>query len=157
MFPLLSSTPDAVAATHRPMARVTIALAAFLLLACTGPAKGEAAALVHAVDAYRRAPAEAKGQRGKAVGDVLCSDAKVCEAKAACVAAIDPTVRALVLKDEVAARVADLEKGALAPDSPEARALPGKLDEAEKLLQDGRAKMATCDARLTDLHIDFGV
>jgi hypothetical protein len=53
--------------------------------------------------------------------------------------------------------VTDLEKGALAKDSPEASALPGKLDEAEKLLQDGRAKMATCDARLTDLHIDFGV
>lgn len=139
------------------MARVTIGIAAFVLLACTGPGKAEASALVHAVDAYRRAPPESKAQRGKAVGDVLCTDAKVCDAKQACVAAIDPTVRALALKEEVAARVTDLEKGALAPNSPEASALPGKLDEAEKLLQDGRAKMATCDARLTDLHVEYGV
>ena len=139
------------------MARAKTALAAFLLFACTGPAKAEASALVHAVDAYRRAPPESKAQRGKAVGDALCTDAKVCDAKQACVAAIDPTVRALALKEEVAARVTDLEKGVLAKDSPEASALPGKLDEAEKLLQDGRAKMATCDARLTDLHVDFGV
>jgi hypothetical protein len=128
-----------------------------MLAACTGAGKHEAASLVSAVDAFRHAAGPAKATRGKVVADVPCSDAKVCDAKQACVAAIEPTVRALALKDEVAARVSDLEKGTLAKDSPEAQALPGKLDEAEKLLTDGRAKMQACDAKLTDLHIDFGV
>jgi hypothetical protein len=128
-----------------------------MLVGCTGAGKHEAASLVNAVDAFRHAPGSAKARQGKAVSDVPCSDTRVCGAKQACVAAIEPTVRALGLKDEVAARVSDIEKGILAKDSPEAQALPGKLDEAEKLLTDGRAKMQTCDAKLTDLHIDFGV
>jgi hypothetical protein len=135
-----------------------LAVLAPLLVSCTGAGKHEAASLVNAVDAFRHAPGgSAKAQRAKAVSDVPCSDTKVCDAKQACVAAIEPTVRALALKDEVAARVADIEKGTLAKDSPEAQALPGKLDEAEKLLTDGRARMQACDAKLTDLHIDFGV
>jgi hypothetical protein len=124
---------------------------------CTGAGKLEAASLVNAVDAYRHAPGPAKADRGKAVGDVPCTVTKVCEAKLACLAAIEPTVRAMALKDEVTARIAEIEKGTLAKDSPEAQALPGKLDEAERLLTDGRAKMQACDAKLTDLHIDFGV
>jgi len=132
-------------------------VAALLAPGCTGAGKHEAASLVSAVDEFRHAPGPAKAQRGQAVVDLHCSDAKVCDAKQACVAAIEPTVRALALKDEVTARVADLEKGTLAKDSPEAQALPGKLDEAEKLLTDGRAKMQACDSRLTDLHVDFGV
>jgi hypothetical protein len=138
------------------MERVVVAIA-FGVMACTAPAKREAAALVHAVDAYRRAPGEAKEARGKAVAGVACSDAQVCGAREACVAAIDPTLRGIALKDEVAARVGDIEKGALSADSPEAKELPGKLDEAERLLQDGRAKMGTCDARLLDLHVAYGV
>ncbi len=134
-----------------------LALGAPSLVACTGAGKHEAASLVNAVDAFRHAPGPAKALRGKAVSDLACSDAKVCDAKQACVAAIEPTVRALTLKDEVAARVAAIEKGTLAKDSPEAQALPGKLDEAEKLLTDGRARMQGCDAKLTDLHVDFGV
>jgi hypothetical protein len=134
-----------------------LVLATLASAACTGPGKHEAASLVNAVDAFRHATGPAKAQRGQAVADVQCSDAKVCEAKLACVAAIEPTVRALALKDEVTARVADIEKGTLAKDSPEAQALPGKLDEAERLLTDGRARMQVCDSRLTDLHVDFGV
>ncbi len=134
-----------------------VAIATLALMGCTGAGKHEAASLVSAVDAFRHAPGPAKAQRGQAVADVQCSDTKVCDAKQACVSAIEPTVRALALKDEVTARVADIEKGTLAKDSPEAQALPGKLDEAEKLLTDARAKMQVCDSRLTDLHVDFGV
>ena len=74
----------------------------------------------------------------------------------ACVAAIEPTSRALALKDEVAARLAEVEARRLAPDSPEARALPDKLDEAQRLLEEGRAHMADCDARLAALAVAFG-
>ena len=136
------------------MARPCLALV--LLLACTSAGKQQAVSLANAVDAYRHAPGSAKADRGKAVADVTCSEPKVCAAKQACVAAIDPTVRALALKDEVTARIADIEKGVLAKDSPEAQALPGKLNEAERLLKDGRGKMDDCDSKLVQLQSEYG-
>jgi hypothetical protein len=139
------------------VAELSVALIAIAsLVACDAAARRESAALGRAVDAYRQAPASAKAERGKAVGAVECSEAKVCEARDACVAAIDPTTRALALRDEVAARIGDIEKGKLAPDSPDAHALPAKLDEAERLLQEGRGKMADCDRKLVDLKADYG-
>ncbi len=127
------------------------------LLACAGSAKREASILVAAVDRYRRADSTSKPAEAQTVAAVACTDAKVCEAKRACLAALDPTARALALKDEVARRVTDLQEKRLEPDSPEARALPGKLDEAEKLLREGRAKMPDCEKLLTDLQMDYGV
>ena len=140
----------------RRLLALTLLLAAPLSGACAS-GKHEAASLVTAVDAYRHASGPDKVNLAKGVEIIACSVDKVCAAKTACVAAIEPTVKAIQIKDEVAARVADIEKGKLAPDSPEAKALPGKLDDAEKLLKDGREKMGACDARLTDLHVDFGV
>jgi hypothetical protein len=137
------------------------ALVVFTLLstlaACSGPGKREAQTLVDAVDRYRRADDPSKEAYGKAVAAVACTDSRVCDAKVACVAAIEPTTHALALKDEVARLLVELEEKRLAPDAPEAAALPGKLDEAERLLKDGRAGMARCDARLTDLRVAFGV
>ena len=127
------------------------------LTACSGPGRREAQTLVDAVDRYRRAEDASKEADGKAVAAVACTDSRVCDAKQACVAAIEPTTRALALKDEVTRLLVELEQKRLAPDAPEAAALPGKLDEAEQLLKDGRAGMARCDARLTDLRVAFGV
>jgi hypothetical protein len=45
-----------------------------------------------------------------------------------------------------------LERDAMAPDSPEARALPAKLDEAEALLKEGFAALPACDDRLMALR-----
>ena len=134
------------------------ALLACAASGCTDAGKHEAASLVGAVDAYQRAqPGPSKADRGKAVADVPCSDARVCEAKRVCVSAIELTVRAIALRDDVAARVADLETGALSKDAIEARQLPTRLDEAERLLTEGRARMAECDSKLRDLQLDFGV
>jgi len=116
--------------------------------ACAGSARRESAALADAVDRYRRAENGSKASQGQSVLAVACTNAEVCAAKQACLAAVDPTTRALALKDEVAARLVDLQAKRLAPDAPEADALPGKLDEAERLLREGRAKMADCDAKL---------
>jgi len=127
-----------------------------VLLACGNGGKREAASLVDAVDRYQRADGPSKDALGQAVSALACSDERVCDAKRTCVAAIEPTTRALTLKDEVARRLADLEQKRLETDSPEVQALPGKLDEAERLLKDGRARMAACDARLTDLRVAFG-
>jgi hypothetical protein len=125
--------------------------------ACAGGAKREASSLAAAVERYRRAESSAKGVQAQTVAGLACSDSRVCEAKRACVAAIDPTARALALKDEVARRVADIQDKRLSPDSPEARSLPGKLDEAETLLREGRAHMPECERKLADLAIELGV
>jgi hypothetical protein len=129
---------------------------ALLAAACTPSAKGETSALSSAVDRWRRAEGPGKETAGRAVGAVACSERQVCEARQACVAAIEPTARALALKDEVTARLAEVEGKRLAPDSPEARALPEKLDEAQRLLEEGRAHMADCDAKLAALQVAFG-
>jgi hypothetical protein len=141
------------AAAHAPVLSLALALA---LAACTGTGKREAASLAEAVDRYRRADDASKEAQGRAVDAVACTDPRVCDAKQACLAAIEPTTRALALKDEVTRRLGDLEQKRLAPDSPEAQALPAKLDDAERLLKEGRAKMTACDARLAELRTQLG-
>ena len=70
------------------------------------------------MDRYQRADNGAKASQVREVAAVVCGDAKVCEAKRACLEAIEPTAQALTLKDEVAARIDDLQAKRLAPDSP---------------------------------------
>jgi hypothetical protein len=125
-------------------------------VACTAPAKRESDSLASAIEAYRRTDGPGKVARARAVSEVPCTDARVCDVKALCVAAIDATMRALTIKDEVSARITDIEHGTLDRGSPEAQALPGKLDEAEKLLKDGRDKMRDCDEKLVNLRIEVG-
>jgi len=140
-------------------ARLTIVIAAAATLAvvgCTATAKREADTLASVVEAYRRTEGPMKPARARAVSEVSCSDARVCDAKADCVAAVDATTRALALKDEVSARVGDIEHGTLDRTSPEAQALPGKLDEAERLLKEGRDKMRVCDEKLAKLRLEIG-
>jgi hypothetical protein len=127
-------------------------------LACTGgAAKREASSLIGAVDRFRRAENVGKPAQAQAVAGIGCTAADVCEAKRVCLDAVEPTARALTLKNEVELRLADIQRGTLDPHSPEASALPGKLDEAQKLLEEGRAKMPDCERRLTDLRIEYGV
>lgn len=121
--------------------------------ACTGTAKREASALTEAVDRFSRA---STGAQVAAVDAVSCTDERVCAAKRVCMEALDPTARALALKDEVSQKLADLEAARIAPDSPVAQELPAKLDEASRLLSDGHAKMHECDAKLTDLRVTYG-
>ena len=121
--------------------------------ACSNPARRQAAALSDAIDRYRRAENPGKAERAGAVVAVACTDAEVCATKQACMAAISSTVRALQLKDEVTARLADLESKRLAPDAPDAVALPGKLDDAERLLKEGHDKMGDCEVALTALRL----
>jgi hypothetical protein len=126
------------------------------LSGCHDAPKRETAALLNAVDFFRRADAAGRAERVRAIEGLPCTDARVCEAKGICVAAVEPTARALALKDEVTARVADLEQKRLPPDAPEVQDLPTKLDEATHLLEAGRAKMTECEAKLVDLRVAFG-
>jgi hypothetical protein len=146
--------------TRPALARMLVcgsAALATLLPACANPAKREAATLVDAVDRFRRADDASKATQVQAIAGVACTDAKVCDAKQSCLAAADATARAFALKDEVARRLGDIEQKRLAPDAPEAKALPGQLDEAQKLLEQGRAKMPDCEKKLADLRVNYGV
>ncbi len=134
-----------------------LTFAALALAECAGSAKRESAALIGAVDRYRRADNASKAGLVESISGVACTDAQVCDAKQACLAAIEPTARALRLKDEVTLRLSDIEHKRLALDEPEAQALPDKLDEATRLLTEGRAKMTDCEKKLTDLRLLHGV
>jgi soluble cytochrome b562 len=124
-------------------------------MACTNSPKREATALADAVDRFRNANGAAVAAQAAAVTAVACTDARVCEARHACVDAVDPTARALALKDEVTLKLADIESAKLSPEAPEAQELPGKLDEASRLLQEGHTKMQACETKLTDLRVTY--
>ncbi|MDP9034810.1 MAG: hypothetical protein M3O50_08375, partial [Myxococcota bacterium] len=124
---------------------------------CAASSKGEATRLLRAVDHFRHVPDAAKTDEARAIASLACTDPKVCEAKRVCVAALEPTARALFLKEDVASRVRDIEQARLAPNAPEAQRLPAELDEAERLLRDGRDRMPECERKLTDLSVDYGV
>lgn len=127
------------------------ALLAASLVACTS-SKQEAASLVAAVDRFHRAENADKPEREKAIAQVVCAEAEVCEAKRLCDAAAKATAAGLLLKGEVERGLAALEKGALAKTDEAAQALPGKLDEAGKLLADGHAQMPACDQKILALR-----
>jgi hypothetical protein len=139
------------------MKRTALIVFGVSLFACSGGAKREAAILVAAVDTFRRAETASKDTEAKRVAAVACTDASVCEAKRTCVAAIEPTARALLLKKQVERSVAGIEGKRIAPDSPEVRELPAKLEEAERLLSDGRQMMSACDRKLAELELRFGI
>jgi hypothetical protein len=125
-------------------------------IACGASGRRETLALRDAVDHYRDAPTASKSARAQGVAVVFCSASGVCEAKQVCLAAIESTTRALVLKDEVTTRLGDIEQRRLDPAAPEADSLLGKLDEAARLLETGRARMTECERRLADLRIEYG-
>lgn len=128
-----------------------------LSFACQSSAgRRESASLAEAVDRYRNAEENAKSERAQGVLALVCTDASVCEVKRLCMAAIEPTTKALALKNEVAQRLNALDEKRLAPDSPELAGLPEKLEEATRLLQEGRTKMLDCDKRLAELRVQFG-
>lgn len=154
-----SPTATAVSPRGRPqVGRAALALlVALATIAGCGTARRETSVLYEAVDRYRSASDAAKLTRGQAVAAVECTVASVCDVKRVCLAAIDPTTRALQLKDEVARRVGDIEKNhPEGVSSSETEVLSGKLDEAARLLEAGRLKMSDCERRLIDLRVRSG-
>jgi hypothetical protein len=82
---------------------------------------------------------------------VKCSAADVCKARDACLASAEATAKAMRLKSDVEQGLAAVEKDAMPRDSEPARALPGKLDEAEMLLKEGFSLLPACDEQIMDL------
>ena len=89
--------------------------------------------------------------------NAACKDAEVCQTRDACAASLDATSRSLRLKHEVEEGLARLEAGKLDKASAEAQALPKKLDEAARLLEEGHDKLPLCDDRLASLRRRFRI
>ena len=153
-------TPPRIFVHVRARARAS-SLGALLVasasLAACSPAKREAASLVSAVDRYRRAENANKPALAGVLETVACTDREVCEARDACLATSRPTTKGLLLKHEVESALSDLHAGRLSADQAGARALPSKLDEAQRLLDEGHASLSACDAKLTSLRLKYGL
>ncbi len=129
-----------------------IALAALVLLACESAERAEAQRVVAAVDRFRQAQNPDKPAAAEALRAVPCSAPDVCKARDTCLVTADTWGRAIRLKNEVEKGLDAIEKGTLAKDSPEAKELPKKLDEAEALLKEGHDKLQPCDDEVMSLR-----
>ncbi len=138
-------------------ARAVAVIAILALVACESPKKREAASVVAAIDRFRAADNREKPALAKELLAVPCADPEICAAKKACTDMAEPTARAIELKSEVEVGLARVEKGELAKDSPEAQGLPQKLDEAERLLNQGRRGLEACDDRVLRLRGAYGI
>lgn len=125
--------------------------------ACTSGARQEAAQVVEAVDRFRKADNAAKPSTVETLRAVKCSAADVCRARDACLASAEATSKALRLKSEVEQGLSAVEKGTLPRESPEARALPAKLDEAETLLKEGFQALPQCDDQVMSLKRKYQI
>lgn len=133
------------------MTRVFVVAMLLASAACDAGAKREAEQLVSAVERFRRAENAEKPAMVDAIRAVPCNDAEVCRAREECLASAESMAKALRLKSEVEQALGALEKGQLAKDSPEAQALPKKLDEAQTLLEQGHGRLAACDEQTSAL------
>jgi len=127
------------------------------LAACTSGARQEAAQVAEAMDRFRKADNAAKPATVETLRAVKCSAADVCKARDACLASAEATSKALRLKSEVEQGLSAVEKGTLAKESPEARALGQKLDDAESLLKEGFAALPACDDQIMDLKRKYQI
>jgi hypothetical protein len=131
--------------------RSLLAPALVVLAACDAGERRDAEGVVAAVERFRRAENADKPRAVEALRGARCSGADVCRARDACLASAEPTAKALRLKDEVEKSLKAVEQGTLAKDSPEARSLVAKLDEAEALLNEGHDRLGACDEQMSAL------
>jgi hypothetical protein len=134
-------------------------LGAVVLLVCVAcsSAKPEAASLVASVETFHRASNDERPARADALGLIVCKDAEVCAAKAACVEATTATAKALRLKREVEAALADVEAGKKDAHDSGVEGLTAKLDQASLLLKQGRDAMPACDQKILVLRERYGL
>ena len=118
---------------------------------CDNAEKREAERLIDAVGIFRRADNNAKPGAVENLRVVPCTAPDVCRARDACLASAEATAKALRLKNEVEQALAKIEKGELSKDTPKAKALPKKLDEAETLLKEGHDGLTACDDQIQAL------
>jgi hypothetical protein len=129
----------------RRFATVGAGLLLVACVACEGGERREAGSVVVAVQRFHQADNAGKPAAAEALRAVPCSAADVCQTRDLCLVAADSWAKAVILKDTVGRAIDLIEKGILAKDAPEAQALPDKLENAERLLKEGHARLAECD------------
>lgn len=122
-----------------------------LLVGCDGAERRDAETVLIAVRRFRTADHSMTVAALEALKATRCVAPDACRTRDACVAAGDPTVKALRLKAEVEKGLAALDQGRLTADSPDAQQLPKKLAEAEALLKQGHDGLAACDEHVQAL------
>jgi hypothetical protein len=132
------------------------AAVALLVPSCTSRGRQEAAQVAEAMDRFRKADNASKPATVGSLRAVKCSVTDVCHARDACLASAEATSKSLVLKSEVEQTLSAVEKGTMLTDAPAARALGGKLDEAETLLKEGFAALPACDDQIMALKRKYG-
>lgn len=137
------------------VAAAATAASAAALTACSH-AKEEAQSLSSAIDRWHAASDADKPAAAAAISAVACTDEEVCETKRACLAVASPTVMSLALRAEVERKLGDVKAGRLSKDSPEAQALPEKLDQASSLLSMAASAVEQCDTRAQTLKRKYG-
>ena len=134
-----------------------VAMGLFTFTACAPAAKRETASLAAAVERYQLSDVSSKSAAAADIRAALCDDPDVARAKGACVSAVDTTAKAMDLKREVETGLDDLEKKRVTADELRQRDLPKKLDDAERLLNDGRGAMKSCVDQVMALRLKYGV
>jgi hypothetical protein len=124
---------------------------ATVVLGCANDARTQTSSLSTAVARYHLADNPEKPGAAEGIARVACTEADVCAAKTACVEGSAATVKGLALKAEVESVLAEVTAHKIAKDDPRASALFGKLDEGKRLLEEGHAKLETCDTLLAAL------
>ena len=124
---------------------------ALTALSCTSGDRTEAAQVAETMDRFRKAPNAGKPDMLAPLRKASCSATDVCQARDACLASADATSRSLVLKNEVEQALVQLDAGTLSRDSLEAQGLAAKLDESQKLLDEGFRLLPACDDQVIAL------
>ncbi|MDF2698258.1 MAG: hypothetical protein K0S65_6641 [Labilithrix sp.] len=133
------------------MRRVFLVASLVLVPACDSAERRDAETVIAAITRFRTADNASTPAMVEALKATPCTAPDVCKTRDDCIATGESTARALRIKSEVERGLAALESGTLAKDSPEAKALPAKLDEAETLLKQGHDGLAKCDEQVQAL------
>lgn len=130
------------------MKRVSAIIVVTLLAGCESSERREAERLADAVARFRRASNEEEPSTAAALRAVPCTVDEVCRARDTCLHAADLIARSLRLRDDVTVGLAMVDAGKWTVGSAEARGLAEKLDEAERVLQEGFQGLPDCDERM---------
>jgi hypothetical protein len=121
-------------------------------VACDSADRQDAASVVSAIRRFRSADNASTPSAVDALKATPCSSDDACRTKQTCLVSGEATANALRLKSEVEQGLVDLERGTLAKDSPEAKEMPKKLDQAETLLKKGLEGLPACDEQVVALR-----
>ncbi|HEX7665546.1 MAG TPA: hypothetical protein VF407_13565 [Polyangiaceae bacterium] len=127
-------------------------MSALALAACSHD-KEEAGALAHSIEVYRGASDSDKQAAVEKIAAVGCTSAEICDTKDECLKMARPTAEALAIKLQ-ARKTLDLVEKEAGVEA-DVKALPDRLDEASRLLDEGHEHLQSCQEKLTGLEIKY--